>query len=91
MNHDEELYYRRRLFEEETAIRRATCLAARDRHEELASAYRLRLRYAGAPHPFIASTRGLTAEPAQDDNTRSSGINDTRALQMPMPLATEKR
>ena len=91
MNLDEELYYRRRLFEEEAAIRRSTCLAARERHEELASAYRLRLRYADAPHHFIASIRGFTAEPASDDNRHSSGISDTRAPQMSKPVLTYNR
>lgn len=37
-------YFRRRLLQEEEAARNATCQVARDRHEELAEAYRLRSR-----------------------------------------------
>lgn len=36
-------FYRRRAVEEQIAARRATCPAARDRHEEMADMYRLRL------------------------------------------------
>lgn len=41
---DDQTYYRRRTREEEEAARIATCREARDRHDELASAYRLRAR-----------------------------------------------
>lgn len=91
MNLDEKLYYRRRVFEEEVAIRRATCLAARERHEELASAYRLRLRYADAPHHFVANTLGFTAGPASDEIMRSPGTSDTPAPELVMPVVTLNR
>lgn len=39
-------YYRKRLLQEEEAIRSASCEAARQRHQELAEAYRLRTRLA---------------------------------------------
>ena len=41
---DDQTYYRRRAREEEQAARIATCREVRDRHEEFASAYRLRAR-----------------------------------------------
>lgn len=91
MNLDEKLYYRRRVFEEEVAIRRATCLAARERHEELASAYRLRLRYAAPPHRFIANTRGFRAGAASDAVTRSSGMSDPQAPEMTIHVLTHNR
>ena len=37
-------YYRRRLRQEEEAVKSASCEAARQRHQELAEAYRLRTR-----------------------------------------------
>ena len=46
MAQDDERYYRRRLREEEDAAKTATCPAARERHEELAGAYRVRLQFA---------------------------------------------
>jgi hypothetical protein len=47
-------YFARRALEEDAAARRATCRAARERHEELAAMYRFR---AGA----------VSARPADDD------------------------
>ena len=41
---DDQAYYRRRAREEEEAAQIATCREVRDRHEEFASAYRLRAR-----------------------------------------------
>lgn len=41
---DDQTYYCRRAREEEEAARIATCREVRDRHEEFASAYRLRAR-----------------------------------------------
>lgn len=55
-------YYRRRLEQEEVAVRRATSKAARERHRELAEAYRLCVRvaieWAGRP-PQRASGREI--------------------------------
>lgn len=48
MPYDDESFYRRRLLQEEEAIRRATTNAGRLRHEELAGAYRFRLKMAVA-------------------------------------------
>lgn len=45
MDQDEQSYFRRRLRDEEVAVRHATCSAARERHEELATAYRIRLSF----------------------------------------------
>jgi hypothetical protein len=39
---DDLIYYQRRARDEDEAVRRATCQQARDRHLELAAAYRLR-------------------------------------------------
>jgi hypothetical protein len=44
MTMDDQVYYRHRARQEEEAARIATCSEARDRHDELASAYRLRSR-----------------------------------------------
>lgn len=45
-------YFRRRLRQEEEAVKRASCGAARERHRELAEAYRLLTRSATAcPEP----------------------------------------
>jgi hypothetical protein len=44
MTMEDEAYYRYRARQEEEAARIATCSEARDRHDELASAYRLRSR-----------------------------------------------
>ena len=42
MNADDRAYYLRRALQEHEAARMATCPQARERHEELAAAYRLR-------------------------------------------------
>lgn len=42
MRHDDSAYYRQRAFQEEQAARDATCAAARERHQELASLYGFR-------------------------------------------------
>jgi len=39
---DDQTYYLRRVRQEDEAARAATCREARDRHDELASAYRFR-------------------------------------------------
>lgn len=55
MNLDDYSYYRSRAFQEEEAARSAACDAARERHLELADAYRARCifilagMYTGAP------------------------------------------
>lgn len=58
-------YFRRRLWQEKRAARQATCAEARVRHEELATAYRLRLfNVVELPVSEVrapASTRGCTA------------------------------
>ena len=48
-------YYLRRALQEQEAARNAACLPARERHEELAKAYRLRCRLdATATNPLVA-------------------------------------
>jgi hypothetical protein len=42
MNRDDATYYCRRALEERLAARKATCAAARERHQELATMYQLR-------------------------------------------------
>lgn len=44
MDANDRAYYLRRALQEQEAARTATCRKARDRHEELAAAYRLRCR-----------------------------------------------
>ena len=44
MDANDRAYFLRRAFQEEEAARLATCREARDRHEELAAAYRFRCR-----------------------------------------------
>ena len=39
---DDLSYYRKRALQEDECVRKATCTQARDRHLELASAYRIR-------------------------------------------------
>jgi hypothetical protein len=52
MDARDQAYYLKRIVQEQEAARRATCPAARERHDELAAAYRLRCQ--------INSLRGLT-------------------------------
>lgn len=85
MRSDDELYYRRRLLDEEGAIRRATSAAARERHEELASAYRLVLQYAGPPHR-LASRPGFAIELAPDSSGAVGAQSDRPAPALQMPL-----
>jgi hypothetical protein len=40
---DDAVYYGRRALQEQVSARRASCAAARDRHDELASMYRFRV------------------------------------------------
>lgn len=42
MTLEDQLYYLRRLIQEDLAAARASCAAARERHEELAALYRAR-------------------------------------------------
>lgn len=53
VSQDDQSYFRRRLRDEENAATRAICDAARERHEELAAAYRLRLQF-GRLHDLIS-------------------------------------
>jgi hypothetical protein len=62
---DDHTYFRRRIDDEEAAARAATHPAARARHLELASIYRMRIQYLsrearGEPPPAFAT---LDAEP----------------------------
>ena len=50
MKPDDSDYYRDRAIQEQVAARRATCEAARERHEELAMMYRFRASML-ATHP----------------------------------------
>jgi hypothetical protein len=43
MREDDASYFRRRALQEQVAAARAKCQAARDRHDELATAYRFRV------------------------------------------------
>lgn len=54
---DDQTYYRRRAREEEEAARIATCREVRDRHEEFASAYRMRARLLSCALPTNGATR----------------------------------
>lgn len=77
---DDRVYYLRRVREEEAAIRTATSLAARGRHEEMASSYRMRLQYSGRPdaepstgiilsdEPFIAASKAVPESSAPPPN-----------------------
>lgn len=49
MRHEDSTYYRRRALQEQLAAQRATCLAARRSHEELAQAYRFRAAMLAEP------------------------------------------
>lgn len=42
MGHDDAIYFRERAVQEQVAAQKATCEAARLRHEELATMYRFR-------------------------------------------------
>jgi len=42
MKRDDAAYYRKRAIDEQVAAQNATCEAARERHEELATMYRFR-------------------------------------------------
>ena len=60
MDAKDRAYYLRRALQEQDAARIATCPEARDRHEELAAAYRFRCR--------MDSALGETeAQPAQEE------------------------
>lgn len=50
VNSNDQAYYLRRALEEQKAACAAVCLEARERHEELAAAYRLRCRPGGSPN-----------------------------------------
>jgi len=50
VNGNDQAYYLRRALQEQEAAGAAACLEARERHEELAAAYRLRCRPAGRPN-----------------------------------------
>ena len=47
MDADDRAYYLRRTIQEQEAARHAACPEARERHEELLNAYRLRCRLGG--------------------------------------------
>ena len=51
MDAKDRAYFLRRVLQEERAARSATCPEARDRHEELAAAYRLRCRLSAEEPP----------------------------------------
>jgi hypothetical protein len=51
MTQDDASYYRQRASQEQRAARNATCAAARERHEELASLYRFRATLLAATLP----------------------------------------
>lgn len=61
----DQVYYRNRVLQEDEAAKKATCTEARDRHEELAAAYRLRCSVMkalplAAGEPIAARSHGLT-------------------------------
>jgi len=72
MPHDDESFYRRRLLQEEEAIRHATTSAGRLRHEELAGAYRFRLKMAVAGDILPPRLR-VQAEPSPFQSMTSAG------------------
>jgi hypothetical protein len=59
MNAKDQAYYLRRILQEQEAANNAACWQARERHEELASAYRSRCRsdeMAAQNHLFTRAT-----------------------------------
>ena len=71
MSHDDDSFYRRRLLQEEEAIRHATTNAGRLRHEELAGAYRFRLRMADAGDLVPPALR-VGADPSSNQSVAST-------------------
>jgi hypothetical protein len=59
MNASDRTYYLRRILQEQEAARVAMCPEARERHEELADAYRLRCRMDSEPPFAIATSEGF--------------------------------
>lgn len=64
------LYYSRRLWQEEEAMRRATCREARCSHAALAAAYRLKCadedRTVSRPDRSTPATRRIESQPGGD-------------------------
>lgn len=54
MDATDRTYYLRRTLQEQEAAHNAACPEARERHEELANAYRLRCRFDAAAHEPLA-------------------------------------
>ena len=78
---DDRAYFLRRAREEEAAIRAATNMAARGRHEEMASSYRMRVVYldhdvsveppldiALCDEPFVAKSEAVGKSPEAPHN-----------------------
>jgi len=85
--HDDESFYRRRLSQEEEAIRRATTTAGRLRHEELAGAYRFRLRMAPAGDLSPPTFRFHVESSPQGASSTSSATDEQRTVQyVPNPI-----
>ena len=66
---DELQYHSRRLVQEEAAARTANCHAARERHRELADAYRLRCLVLTKFSPF-----GICARPVSATEERNPSL-----------------
>jgi hypothetical protein len=63
MKRDDANYYSRRALEEHLSAQRATCAAARDRHEELATMYRFRAGILTIPsQPSLEDGPAVTTE-----------------------------
>ena len=90
MTRDDDAYYRRRLIEEEKAMRLATCRAARDRHEELLAAYRFRLQCAPRQEVFSNTLGFAVADQSADLSRGSPRLKDLSPGDVPMPALTQQ-
>lgn len=52
---DDAGYFRERAIEEQVAAQRATCAAARQRHDEMAALYRFRAIFASGGSPAVSA------------------------------------
>lgn len=68
---DDTGYFRSRALQEQVAAQKATCEAARDRHDQLAAMYRFRALIASSQHQFEPET-------ARQRNCRDGRLNQSR-------------
>jgi hypothetical protein len=89
---DDAGYFHARAIEEQTAAQRATCAAARHRHEEMAAMYRFKEMFAnrkpdakGSEHPMICEFSAIRDVPDGEDRQADSFGNPASTASLNEP------